>query len=215
MAIRISSLNHCLDFNDTGKLDDMHFQQRRWFAVRTSSRHEKRACEELRRSGVECYVALREKVYEYPGKKVARQLPLMSGYIFVRIHKGEEMTVRRAHFVSRFVTIGRERRMVPEQEIDLLRKLSTDRKLDWDTIEEAFDFREGTPVEIIRGPLAGVRGYYVSKKSKKTFVIALSGMGACLSTCEIDPRYLVTLNGQSMLTEEALAPTQKNKKVLW
>ncbi len=215
MAIRISSLNHCLGYNSGRNLDDMHLRERRWFAVRTSSRHEKKACEELCRLGVECYLALREKIYEYPGKKVTRQLPLMSGYIFVHIHKGEEMTVRRAHYVSRFVTIGGDRRMVPEKEMDLLRKLSTDRKLDWDTIEEAFDFREGTPVEIIRGPLAGVRGYYVSKKSKKTFVIALSGMGACLSTCEIDPRYLMTLNGQSMMQEEAIISTQNNNKVLW
>ncbi|SEQ18016.1 UpxY family transcription antiterminator [Neolewinella agarilytica] len=213
MAIRISSLNHCLSAASTGKLDDIHLRERRWFAVRTSSRHEKRACEELRRSGVECYVPLREKVYKYPGKKVTRQLPLMSGYVFVRIHKGEEMTVRRAHYVSGFVTIGEDRRMISEHEIDLLRKLSTDRKLDWDTIEEAFDFREGTPVEIIRGPLAGIRGYYVRKKSKKTFVISLSGIGACLSTCEIDPCYLMTLSEEAMVPEEVA--TTNDSKVLW
>ena len=137
----------------------------------------------------------------------------MSGYIFVRIHKGEEMAVRRAHYVSRFVTIGEDRRMVPEHEIELLRKLSTDRKLDWDTIEEAFDFREGTPVEIIRGPLAGIRGHYVRKKSKKTFVISLSGIGACLSTCEIDPRYLMTLNEEATMPEEVA--TTNDSKVLW
>ena len=215
MAIRISSLNHCLTTSASAKLDQMHLEERQWFAVRTSNRHEKRACEELRRLEIECYLPLREKVCVYATKRVTRQLPLLSGYIFVYIHKGEDLAVRRAVFTSRFVTIGGERRAIEEGEIDLLRKLSTDRNLNWDKMEDAFDFKEGTPVEIITGPLAGIRGHYVTKKSKKIFVIAIGGMGACLSTCEIDPRYLVTLNGTTMVENEEALMAADGKKILW
>lgn len=206
MALKISSLNHRLQTKTSSPVDDLHETERRWFAVRTSSRHEKRAVKELTGLGVEAYIPLREKQYNYTSKKGKRELPLLTGYVFVNIKRNEENLVRFAHYVSSFVKIGQIRRRVTQEEIDLLRKLSTDRTLDWETVEDAFDFSEGTPVEIIKGPLAGVRGKYVSKKNKKTFVIALGSFGACLSTCEIDPRFLVALSG-SLPPEE---PNEEN-----
>ncbi|WP_020568281.1 UpxY family transcription antiterminator [Neolewinella persica] len=205
MAIRISSLNHRLQSQNNQTTDDLHVRERRWFAVRTSSKHEKRAVEELTAEGVDAWTPLREKVYHYTSKKVTRQLPLLTGYVFVNITREEENTVRFAHYVSCFLKIGRTRRQVTTAEMDLLRKLSTDRTLDWETVEDSFDFSEGTPVEIIKGPLVGVRGHYVSKKNKKTFVIALGSLNACLATCEVDPRYLVALEGAAM-------PGQQNKE---
>ncbi len=195
MAIRISSLNHSLQSLKNAPVDDMHVSERRWFAVRTAAKHEKKAVKELRSLGIECYIPLREKIYNYASKKVVRELPLMSGYVFVKVHSSEANTVRFSNFVSRFVTLGRIRRRVTESEMELLRKISTDRNLDWQTIDEVFDFTEGTPVEIIKGPLAGVRGIYLNKKNKKTFVIALGSLNACLSTCEVNPCYLVALDG--------------------
>lgn len=213
MAIRISSLNHRLSAKSTSDGDDMHLSERRWFAVRTSSKHEKKAGAELTRLGIEHFIPLREKVYHYASKKVTRQLPLLSGYVFVHICKLEELKVLQAHYVSRFVTLGKERRCVTNQELDLLRKLSTDRNLDWDTIEDFFDFSKGTPVEIIKGPLAGTRGYYLEKKNKKTFLISLGSLNACLATCEVDPQFLVALDGGEIAPSEV--NSKREEKTLW
>lgn len=215
MAIRISSLNHSLRPLKNAPADDMHVSERRWFAVRTAAKHEKMAVKELGSLGIESYIPLREKTYNYTSKKVVRELPLMSGYVFVNVNRAEENTVRFSNYVSRFVTLGRIRKRVTDAEMELLRKISTDRKLDWETIDEAFDFTEGTPVEIIKGPLAGVRGIYVNKKNKKTFVIALGSLHACLSTCEVDPRYLVALDGAQPISDEAIDSGQEGKKPLW
>ncbi|MFK8162860.1 MAG: UpxY family transcription antiterminator [Lewinella sp.] len=214
MAIRISSLNHRLQSQNNQITDDLHVRERRWFAVRTSSKHEKQAVKELTSRGIDAWTPLREKVYHYPSKKVTRQLPLLTGYVFVHITQQEENTVRFAHYVSCFLKIGQTRRQVTTAEIDLLRKLSTDRTLDWETVEDSFDFSEGTPVEIIKGPLAGVRGHYISKKSKKTFVIALGSLNACLATCEVDPRYLVALEGATALGNQDMAQNE-GEKTLW
>jgi len=201
MALRISSLNHRLNQRDSAEGDDLHLRERRWFAVRTSARHEKRACHELNRLGIECYVPLRERTYNYASKQTQRQIPLLTGYVFVRICKPEETTVLRATSVSRFVRIGSCRKQVTEAEIELLRTLSADRSLDWQTVEDAFEFTQGTPVEIIKGPLVGVRGFYQHKKNKKTFVISLGSLNACLSTCEVDPTFLVALSGEQVEQE--------------
>lgn len=214
MALKISSLNHRLQTKTSSSVDDLHETERRWFAVRTSSRHEKRAVKELTGLGIEAYIPLREKQYNYTSKKGKRDLPLLTGYVFVNIIRSEENKVRFSHYVSTFVKIGDIRRRVTQEEMALLRKLSTDRTLDWETVDEAFDFSEGTPVEIIKGPLAGVRGKYISKKNKKTFVIALGSFGACLSTCEIDPRFLVALSG-SLPAEEENGQGEEEQKDTW
>jgi len=214
MAIRISSLNHRLQSQNNQTADDLHVRERRWFAVRTSSKHEKQAVKELTSLGIDAWTPLREKVYHYSSKRVVRQLPLLTGYVFVSIIRQEENVVRFAHYVSCFLKIGRTRRQVTIAEMDLLRKLSTDRTLDWETVEASFDFSEGTPVEIIKGPLAGVRGHYISKKNKKTFVIALGSLNACLATCEVDPRYLVALEGTTS-PENKGNELFEGKKMLW
>ncbi|MEO0732262.1 MAG: transcription termination/antitermination NusG family protein, partial [Bacteroidota bacterium] len=158
MPIRISGLAHRMDNYPSREGDDMHLTERRWFAIRTRSKHEKMAARELKRSGIEYYLPLRQKVAHYKGRKnvTTTEIPLLSGYLFVFIHQREELTVQKADHVSSFVRLGKQRLRVKEAELDLLRKISTDRDLDWQTIDDAFAFAEGMPVEIIRGPLTGV-----------------------------------------------------------
>lgn len=215
MALHFTSLHHHLSVHRDNFADDMHLSERRWFAVRTASKHEKSAVKELTRLGIEAYIPLRQKTYNYTSKKVIRELPLLSGYVFVHVCRAEEHTVRFSHYVSRFVTIGKQRKRVTEEEMSLLKKISTDRELDWLTVEDAFDFSEGTPVEIIRGPLAGVRGIYLNKKNKKTFVIALGSLDACLATCEVDPTFLVALDGARPLVDVVSDKGNEGKKSLW
>ena len=195
MAIRITSLNHRLNTSTGLHLDELHVSEKRWFAVRTSHKHEKRAAAELRKAGVEVFLPIREKVSHYPTKTVVKQLPLLSSYVFVRIVLREERTVRNTPFTAGFVRLGRDRKRVSDREIELLRLISTDRNLGFEEVSAAFDFSKGTLVEIISGPMAGVRGRYVQKKSKKAFVISLVGGGALLGTCEIDPRMLAPVTG--------------------
>ncbi len=197
MAIHVTALNHRLKGRQEQFLDDMHVSERRWFAIHTSSRHEKRAVEDLKKSGIEAYVPLRNKVRHYKTKTVVREIPLLTGYIFVHIKLSEVGTVIRGLYTRGFVRPGKDRRQVTQEEIDLLRALSIDRELDWQEVTDTFDFTEGTLVEIISGTLAGLRGHYVRKKSRKTFIISLLGGGACLASCEIDPTLLAPVGDES------------------
>lgn len=214
MALRISSSK----FNGFSAAaprpgDDLDVLEPRWFAVRTSARHEKKAAGQLTKFGVECYVPLRERQYQYRSKQVTRQLPLVTGYVFVRIVRQQEQRIYETHYTRGYVRIGRRRIQITQAEIDLLAKLSTDRELEWETVEEAFAYEDGTPVEIIKGPLAGVKGHYVERKNKKTFIIALSGLGALLSTCEIDPLWLSPLHGEPLAPRAT--PGSEGKSTHW
>lgn len=200
----------------SGTVDDMHLQDRRWFAVRTSARHEKRAAAALAKREITTYLPLRERVCHYPGKTVNRQLPLLPGYVFVWIKKAEESTVFHCPYVAGFVRLGRERRCVAEGEIELLRRISTDRSMAWEAVENLYQMPVGTPVEIIRGPLAGFRGHYLRQKNKNSFVITFAGLNARLATCEVDPHYLAALDGMPLGETRGLDNEgPEDRKTLW
>lgn len=197
-------------------VDDMHLREQRWFALRTSARHEKRALAALEKRNISAYLPLRERICHYPGKTVSRHLPLLPGYVFVRIKKAEETLVFHCPYVAGFVRLGRERKCVTEAEINLLRRISVDRSLDWEAVEDLYGMPAGTPVEIIRGPLAGFRGHYLRQKNKNTFVITFAGLNARLATCEVDPHYLAALDGTPLGREgEANRDDLGGRKTLW
>ena len=175
-------------------VDDLHPVQARWFAIRVGHRKEKAVVKQLAREGVEYFLPLRDRPYKYKSKTGVRQIPLLGGYLFVRIVSAEVSLVLRPSYVFGFVKLGRNRKQVTQQEIDLLRRISSDDTLEW-AVEAAPAYAAGCLVEIARGPLAGVRGHYVAAKNKKTFIISFGGLDARLTTCEVSPGDIIPLRG--------------------
>ncbi len=190
---------------------DLHPTERRWFAVRVGPRKEKVVARQLERSGIHHYLPLRERVFNYKRKSGTRQLPLLAGYLFVFVCKADYLAVISTTYLYGFIKIGREFRRVTEAEMELLRRISSDRSVSWEEVAEE-EMLAGTPVEIATGPLAGVRGYYLEKKSKKTFVITFGGLDARLATCEVDPRNLIPLEGERLCVQPE---ETKGHKLRW
>nr|WP_256534287.1 transcription termination/antitermination NusG family protein [Lewinella sp. JB7] len=191
--------------------DDLHPAEPRWFAVRVGHRKEKVVAKLLQQEGVECFLPLRDRPFNYKSKTGVRRIPLLGGYLFVRIVAREALIVQRVNFVFGFVKIGADRRQVTLQEIDLLKRLSSDDTLEWVVEEKLGTLHPGTLVEICRGPLSGVRGHYLSAKNKKTFIISFGGLDARLMTCEVSPADVIPLDDQTTAQEEKPSPTAKKK----
>lgn len=191
--------------------DDLHPDEARWFAVRVGHRKEKVVAKLLDIEGVTYFLPLRERPFKYKSKTGVRQIPLLGGYIFVRIVASQQLQVQRLNFVFGFIKIGKERRQVTQAEIDLLRRLSIDNTIEWVVEEKLQELESGTVVEIARGPLAGVRGYYLHAKTKKKFIISFGGLDARLMTCEVSPEDIIPLPGM-----DAVKETQnQDRKKLW
>lgn len=193
-------------------LDDLHPAEPRWFAVRVGHRKEKVVAKQLELVGVECFLPLRERPFRYKSKTGVRQIPLLGGYLFVRIVAKQAVEVQRQNYVFGFVKLGRERRQVKPHEIDLLKRLSSDNTLEWVVEEKIEALSPGALVEICRGPLAGVRGHYLNAKNKKTFIISFGGLDARLMTCEVSPRDVVPLEGEAIAVPDT---EQEGKKKRW
>ena len=193
-------------------LDDLHAEEYRWFAIRVGNRKEKVVAKLLNRDGIETYLPLRDRPFNYKSKTGVRQIPLLGGYLFVRITRRESLQVLQPTYVFGFVKLGQERRQIKPAELDLLRKLSTDNSLEWVVEDKLETLQPGSLVEICRGPLAGVRGHYVDAKNKKTFIISFGGLDARLMTCEVSPKDVVPLDGD---VQEAAPQPPEGKKKLW
>lgn len=188
-------------------MDDLDQRVARWFAIRVGNRKEKFVKKQLDRGGIECFLPLRDRPFHYASKTGVRQLPLIAGYVFVKIVRHQVTAVLQCSHAFGFVKIGSNRRQVTQQEIEVLRRLSSSQDLEWTVGEKADQLSPGAMVEICRGPLAGVKGRYRSVKNKHSFVISFPGLDARLMTCEVSPEDIVPIDSSE---EEIISLSQYN-----
>jgi len=160
---------------DSNKKQEHSFpeDQSRWFAIRVKFRREKVVVKRLEDQGIQAYLPLQTVVRVYASKTKRLRLPLINGYAFVCITRKEYVPVLETHDVVDFVRTGGILSIIPEGEIELLRRVVGE---SMPMTAEPLSFAEGDEVEIISGRLTGVRGTLVKKQNRHTFVIALANL---------------------------------------
>ncbi|MDX1686296.1 MAG: UpxY family transcription antiterminator [Saprospiraceae bacterium] len=168
----------------------MHDSEARWFAIYTPYKREKSAIKMLRQKGIECYVPLVEKVRRYQRKVKSFQVPLMNNYIFVRITRSQYIDVLEVRDVSWFVRLSDEIIAVPQEEIDLLKRVAGETGKVYSHHERP---KVGQNVEIIGGKLTGLSGVVRQDLGKNQVLIDLDTLGWSLQL-EVHPKYLQPVN---------------------
>ncbi len=141
-----------------------------WYALRTRSRHEKRAQEQLAARGIEPFLPLVERWRQWKDRRKLVSFPLFPGYCFARFPLSQRVAVLASHGVVEILGNREGPVPVPDAEIEAVRKLVTS-TLPYDPHPY---LREGMQVEVIRGPLAGLRGRLVRKGSRARLVIGVT-----------------------------------------
>lgn len=141
----------------------------RWYALRTRSRHEKQVRDRLINHGVEQLLPTLNRVSQWKDRKKAIEVPLFSGYCFAQFIWQDRLSVLRIPGVVQIVGSGDLPEPVRDEEIDALKKLMVN-TLSYDAHPY---LREGMAVEVIRGPLAGIRGILLRKEKRYRLVISI------------------------------------------
>ncbi len=142
-------------------------QPLRWYAIRTRSRHEKLVRDRLAGSGVEQFLPTIMRLSRWKDRKKEVELPLFAGYCFARFQWADKLRVLTVSGVVSVVGAGKRAEPVPDEEIDALKTL----------IASPFGYEahpylhEGMAVEVIRGPLSGVRGILLRKDKRHRLII--------------------------------------------
>ncbi len=154
----------------------------RWYALYTKSRHEKVVAEELWNKQIECFLPLRETLSQWKDRKKLVQFPLFPGYLFVHVPmKSKRLDIVKVASVVRLIGLNGYPEPIPDDQIQAVKALVFS-ELPYDPYPY---ITEGDAVEIIRGPLRGMRGILVEKKSRYKFILSVDLIQQSVS-CEID-----------------------------
>jgi transcription antitermination factor NusG len=138
--------------------------------LRTRSRHEKTVNTQLIERNVETFLPLVERWSRWKDRRKKIAFPLFPGYCFARFPLVERLRVLNVVGVAGLVGCGGPPEPVPDVEIDAIQRLAAT-TLQYDP--HPF-LTEGMDVEVVRGPLAGIRGKLLRKDRVTRLVLAVT-----------------------------------------
>lgn len=142
---------------------------RQWYAVQTCSRHEKQVRDRLLAVGIEPLLPLGKQCRQWSDRKVWTTLPLFSGYCFANFALAGSLAVLQTPGVVRIVGALKPE-PISAEEIAVLQQVSSVNRM----MEPCDYLIEGAWVEVIRGPLVGLRGQLIRRASHHGLVFRAS-----------------------------------------
>jgi transcription antitermination factor NusG len=125
--------------------------------------------DQLAAQGIEQLLPTVRRLSQWKDRKKEIEVPLFSGYCFVRFPWQERMPVLKVSGMVEIVGGGSRPEPIPDEEINALKSLMAS-TLAYDAHPY---LHEGMMVEVIRGPLKGVRGILVRKDKRHRLVISV------------------------------------------
>ena len=149
----------------------------RWFAIRTRFKSEKLAFKQLTLKGVDAYLPIKKLTRRYSKKIRQVDMPLINSFVFVKIKKIEYVPVLETEYVAGFLKFGQNLLSIPESQIDLIKKLLGEKI---EVVVHQDGLKKGDWVEVIAGPLLGLRGQLVTLHGKERVLVELVNSGLTL-----------------------------------
>ncbi|MFQ6616564.1 MAG: UpxY family transcription antiterminator [Fidelibacterota bacterium] len=148
-----------------------------WLAAYTKARHEKKADRELQKKGIESYLPLVKRHRQWKDRKKWVWMPLFRSYVFVRIPLTRTLDVLETYGIHHLVRFQNRYAEIPEDQIE-----SVKRMLEGGYVPDSHDYFDvGNEVEVIAGPLKGVRGVLSRKDGSSRFVLRIDGIRQAIS----------------------------------
>jgi transcription antitermination factor NusG len=163
--------------------------QKKWFAIYTRSRNEKRVYERLVETGIDTFLPLMKVLKQWSDRKKWVEEPLFRSYIFVRITPKEYYQVLNVIGVVRYVTFEGKAVPIPPQQILAIKQFLNNEE---DVRESGEVFEIGDRVEIFRGSLKGLSGDLIDMQGKQKVRVEIESIGQSI-ILTIPKSYLRTI----------------------
>ena len=153
-----------------------------WYAIWTRSRHEQAVREQLEQRHIEAFLPTITRWSRWKDRKKKIDWPLFPGYCFARFDPNESLPVLKCTGVVNIVSFDGKPAAIPDFELDSIRVLIGS--------ELQFDpcplIHEGMMVEVVHGPLKGVKGRLMRKDAQRArLVLSVDLIGQAVSV-EVD-----------------------------
>lgn len=146
-----------------------------WHAVYVKSRAEKKAQTELQFKEIETFLPLQRKLRQWSDRKKWVETPLISGYLFVRASRKEYDLVLQSNYIVSYVRFEDKAAIIPDNQIDYLRLMLKQYGAEIEITREKL--KPGQKIEVIAGPMIGLRGKLQKIKGKNKVAVELEELG--------------------------------------
>ena len=163
-----------------------------WIVVRSKPKSEKIAYAQLKEKEIEAYLPLLKERRKWSDRKKWVEFPLFSSYLFAKIEIKNSIFVLQTNGVSSLVKFGEEIAIVQDEVVNAI-KLAIDGGYQ---LTPAEYFIAGNAVEVIEGPMRGVKGIVAQLKGKDRLVIKIDAIQQALSI-DIDTRFIKNIKRKS------------------
>lgn len=164
--------------------------QKQWYVVYTRSRAEKKVRQELEYKNIESFLPLQKKLRQWKDRKKWVEMPLITCYCFVHINRKEYDEVLHTDNVVCYITFEGKAAVIPNHQIENLQKML--RQYDFDVTVTTENFKPGKQVEVVAGPMIGMRGELVEIRGKNKFIIRFSQINSIFAV-EIPAAHITAL----------------------
>ncbi|RLD59403.1 MAG: hypothetical protein DRI97_01070 [Bacteroidetes bacterium] len=147
---------------------------KKWYAIYTRSRAEKKIHDMLLKAGFDAYLPLRKVLKQWSDRKKWVEEPLFRSYIFVRISEAEYYDVLNSPGAVRFITFEGKAVAIPPQQIEAIKQFVDTGQILPDV---DLELEPGAMVDIIAGPMKGIHGELLEILGKKKVKIEIDGLG--------------------------------------
>ncbi|RTL57222.1 MAG: UpxY family transcription antiterminator [Sphingobacteriales bacterium] len=147
--------------------------EKKWYAVYTKPRWEKKVNQLLAEKGVDTYCPLNKVSRQWSDRVKVVLEPLFKSYVFTRISPDEMTNVRMTNGVLNFVYWNSKPAVIKDKEIELIRKFLDE----YDNVElESIEIKPSQKVIIKRGAFMEKEGEVIKVLNNKA-VIVINSLG--------------------------------------
>ncbi|MBK9291713.1 MAG: UpxY family transcription antiterminator [Bacteroidetes bacterium] len=149
-------------------------EEKKWYAVYTRSKGEKKLAIELKYAGISHYLPLVKRMRQWSDRKKIVEEPLFRCYIFVHISESEYFKVLNAPGAVRFVKFEGKPAEIPPQQIQAIRHYIEDPDPEEVDLSQ---LQEGQLVRVKSGPMEGLIGRLVQMRNQYRLVVLIEAVG--------------------------------------
>lgn len=160
--------------------------EKRWYALYTKSRLEKRAYKELVEKGIETYLPLEKRLKQWSDRKKWIEEPFIRSYIFVKVAEHDLEKALNTPGIVTVIRFSGKPAPVREKEIEIIKSILSS--------EESFEitaenFKVGEKVKVEHGYLKDLKGELVHHLNKYKVLVRIESINQNI-LIRINPSYL-------------------------
>jgi transcription antitermination factor NusG len=173
--------------------------EKKWYAVYTRPRWEKKVAELLHKRKVENFCPLNKVIRQWSDRKKTVHEPLFTSYVFVYATESEHLVIKQTDGVISFVHWLGKPAIIRNEEIDIIKQFLNEHH---DVKLEKINVNVDDRVRITNGPLMYHEGQVVEVRNK-TVKVSLPSLGYAL-VAEVDKSKIevVSYPRQTLITNK-------------